>query len=186
MKYILIFAAISLAALSSSSVLARGHDSDEHHEQKNEIISYIQKKLQKNATLRAAFVTVLTNAGLNQYVINSDSVNYTSLQQHLFSVLPTISSFITTNLVPSSPKIGATLNAMLTVIQNLQNDANTINKFVGHLLTGGFFSYATGPIGSFVVNFADVQNNPQTARILNKFIEKSARDILYPGGGGHH
>ena len=177
MKYILVLA-VAMATLATCTLAHRNNNRG--RDPPGGIIACIQNRIQNNATLLSGLITALNNAGLSQYVINGNAVNFTNLNQNLFSVLPTLAPFITTNVVPTWPMIGAILNATQAVIQKLQTDVATINFFTGILLINNLSNYVTGSVGSFTINFQGIQNDSQAARILNRYLMDATRMSLFP------
>lgn len=177
MKYIL---AVAIALAAMSCVLAhpgRGPRLPDGG------IFGCARYLQSNATVKAAFISALNDAGFSQCVVNGTSVNYTCVNQNFYSIIQAsaIQTFINTYVVPKWPDISTILSTTLSVIQNLQNNATVISEFTGYLLIAGFSSYVSCSAGgSFSVNYDSVEGDVRASQILNAYILKATRDILYP------
>lgn len=191
MKYTLVLA-IALAAISSCILANPGPGQNQQgpnqqgpNQPPNSIFSCIEKLIQNNATAKTAFITALTSAGFTQY-INGTSVNITALDQHLMTVIQAsaVQAFITTYVSSKSADIASSFSSILAVIQNLQSNATVINQFTGFLLIGGFSNYVSGSVGSFVIDFTIIQNDPKASLILNQFLTKGAGPGQGPNQNG--
>lgn len=186
MKYALVLVFIALAItmpmISADKGKKDGKDKG-GHEPEGGFVTCIQKLTSKNATVKAALITALNEASLSQYIVNG-VVNFTALNQNLFTVAPALSDFFNNYIIPYYPKLGSTYTVTRTVIDYLQNDATNQTIFGGLLTFKKYFDFVNGTMPTLTVDYAGVQGNAGAAKVLTCHIENETRGILKPGSMG--
>lgn len=158
-----------------------GHHDRRGRCQPSEIFTCIQKYIENNVTVSAAFIDALNSASLSQYIVDG-KLNYTGLNQNLFTALPALTDFLNTYIVTAyNSKIENTITTALTVIDGLRNDATNQTVFGGLLVYKKFFDYVSGTLPTLNVDYTLVQGNSKSARLLNFHIDDQSRERIIEG-----
>ena len=100
------------------------------------ISSCIQDAITSNKTLLENVIVAVNDAKLTQYLANDNktTLNWTLVEQNLFSLLPFIKYWLFENIVPVFLKLNTTINAVLSMIDTLLNNATAQTQLGAFLL----------------------------------------------------
>lgn len=197
MKYTLLFMIALAVMIPLTMVDGKKHggkdDGKKGRDPPGGIPSCINGAIKGNNKLLKIIIEALNKAGLTQYVIANKTLNMTKIEQDLIIILPKIKDFLYTYVVPEYPKLNATINAALSVLNDLQNNQTTQTIFGAFLLLTNyeknkiFVKSIAAQNPTLTVDYLAMLKTPSSAKQLIRYFSVLVRrkvkgDTMGPWG----